>query len=512
LHDRDRYVCLGRDGVLGVWSAAELKLLRLVPTDAGIVSDVLYSAEHKRLVLASTHAKLVCIDVANMRLQPGGALRLEYVPHSLCSFGADAIGDATPQCLVIGDHQGHIHFVEWTALLAGEVAPRMSKRVHGGCVGRLGWVSELNGLLSCSADGTLQLSEVALGAICPRTVLRSLAGQPISSFAWCAAQALVATSSRCERVIHLWSLSIASPVASLVGHAAAICQIEFDEKSNQVRVLQLERALQPCGCSPWLHPTAPTRSAASPIAAPAGFLQSAASHPQAPCVGSAPAIWSATVCIVPHTQHRLAATPATLPQPPAAHLKTPRLDTVLAFQSPPAISHSRCSSLTALAPPPARLTFAPHPPFYSLQLVSLAVDQSIRVWDVLSNKCMQVFEGEIDASEDSAMLLDRLARTLLVGQRRLARHCSVFSEELPTADTPSDAPSDSATGRGGASLHDLIGAAFSSKFNLALSVDEAFTVQTWELDSGAPGFRFNAERDSRTHHSASTPLFTAGEG
>lgn len=244
LYDRDRYVSLGRDGVLGVWSASELRLLRLVPTDAGIVTDVLYSAEHNRLVLASTHAKLLLIDVTNMRIQPGGTWRLESVPHSLGKFDdTDSFGEPMPQCLLIGDQHGQIHLVEWTALLVGELTLRLTERVHDGCVERLGWVSELNGMLSCSADGTLKLSDLGDNTIRPRNVLRSPAGQPISSFVWCAAQALVATCSRCERLIHLWSPSVASPVASLVGHAAAIAQIELDDRSNQVWAQRLRWAL-----------------------------------------------------------------------------------------------------------------------------------------------------------------------------------------------------------------------------------------------------------------------------
>lgn len=127
------------------------------------------------------------------------------------------------------------------------------------------------------------------------------------------------------------------------------------------------------------------------------------------------------------------------------------------------------------------------------------------MWDINSNHCVQIFEGGSGASEASAMLHDRQARTIVVGQRKLARHRSIFTEEPPAAGTPSGSP----TGRGAAVTQNLVGAGCNGKFNLVLAVDEAFTVHTWELDTGAAGFRFNAERDSRTHHSASTPRFTA---
>jgi hypothetical protein len=278
LHDRDRYVSMGRDGVLGVWCSAELQLLRLVPTDAGIVTDVLYSAEHKRLVLASTHAKLLLIDVTSMRPQPGGTWRLESVPHSLGAFDdTDSFGEPMAQCLIIGDQHGQIHLVEWDALLAGQPTPRLTARVHDGSVERLGWIAELNGMLSCSTDGTLRLSDMGDGAIRPRNVLRSPAGQPISSFVWCAAQALVATCSRCERVIYFWSPSIASPVATLVGHAAAVAQIELDDARSQVR------ALSAAPCCPQTGPFPLLNAQLRPSAASAAWPQPPLVHPEGVC-------------------------------------------------------------------------------------------------------------------------------------------------------------------------------------------------------------------------------------
>ena len=83
-------------------------------------------------------------------------------------------------------------------------------------------------LLSCSTDGTLQLHTLTVhGDVKLRHRLASPTGKPITCFAYSVPHASVATCG-IERQIHWWSLSIAEPIVTLYGHAAAVVAVTMD--------------------------------------------------------------------------------------------------------------------------------------------------------------------------------------------------------------------------------------------------------------------------------------------
>ena len=148
------------------------------------------------------------------------------------------------------------------------------------------------------------------------------------------------------------------------------------------------------------------------------------------------------------------------------------------------------------------------------QLISRAVDHSVRIWDIRSNKCTQVLHAGSSAGGVSAILFDGELGCIVVGERKLAKHRSVFASQPSNTDTTAEhgtgrTPDDSEVDQADVRTQDLVGAVFSQKFDVALAVDEMFTIQTWSLDSGEPNFRFNAERDAGMSHSADTPRFSA---
>eukprot|EP00966_Prymnesium_polylepis_P148550 3431626-Prymnesium_polylepis.1 len=106
-------------------------------------------------------------------------------------------------------------------------------RLHDSWIERLEYLRDLGGLMSCSADGTLQFADLGRGTCTVRNRLANPSDKPISCFAWCPSHAMVATCG-VERHIHWWSPSITRPVVTLYGHAAAVTQVALDEGNHQL--------------------------------------------------------------------------------------------------------------------------------------------------------------------------------------------------------------------------------------------------------------------------------------
>jgi len=229
--DKEKYATLGMDSTLRLWHCGTLQHARTVPLpDAGWATDALYVPSIKRLAIATAHSKLTLYDSMNLKLLH--SWRLRATPQCMCSLDEGGQPEWT-NSLLLGDHSGVFSVFEWSALNAGRFVPKLEHKLHSGWIERLEYLRDLGGVMSCSSDGTLQLSDLGRGTCSSRNRLSNPSAKPISSFAWCPSHAMVATCG-VERHIHWWSPSIARPLMTLYGHAAAVTKVTIDESHHQL--------------------------------------------------------------------------------------------------------------------------------------------------------------------------------------------------------------------------------------------------------------------------------------
>ena len=146
-------------------------------------------------------------------------------------------GDDDGAKVLLGDQQGRLHFLAPQAVAdpaAGlGLLPHLTTQLHAAWVEHLEYVRDQSALFSSSADGSLQLSDLARGTCTARHRVQNPSGKPIKSFAWCQQQGIVATCG-VERHIDWWSPAISRPVVTLYGHAAAVTQVLMDEANHQL--------------------------------------------------------------------------------------------------------------------------------------------------------------------------------------------------------------------------------------------------------------------------------------
>ena len=166
--------------------------------------------------------------------------RLPTVGTALCVVEQPELCAAWGSCLLLGDCKGKCYVYDWESLQAGETAPRYEVQLHRDWIEMLALSKEAGGLLSCSTDGTLQLHTLTVhGELRLRHQLTSPTGKPITCFAYSVPHAAVATCG-IERQVHWWSLSIAEPIVTLYGHAAAVVSLSTDDRNHQLISLDSE--------------------------------------------------------------------------------------------------------------------------------------------------------------------------------------------------------------------------------------------------------------------------------
>lgn len=237
LRGLQRYVSVAEGGSLHLWASPTLEPLRTAPAAGGMVSSVFFDAVLGRLVLGTAHGRLLLYDAATLRPQSGEkeGLRLGDVAQSLGRFDdRDSQGDAMPVSLLVGGQRGRVRLLDWAALLRGELSVVVDAAAHDGWVDQLEWQKPLNGLLSCSTDGTVVLWDLGDKKLTARHTLRNPSGRPVAGFVWVASQGLLATRSGCERTVHLWLPGVAEPVASLAAHPAPVTHLVLDEVNHQL--------------------------------------------------------------------------------------------------------------------------------------------------------------------------------------------------------------------------------------------------------------------------------------
>ncbi|KAL3905844.1 MAG: hypothetical protein SGPRY_010769, partial [Prymnesium sp.] len=264
LADKKKYGSLSSDGLLRLWHERSMQPARCVTlAEASHPTACLYAPGEKRLALSSSLCKLCLYDASSWKLT--ASWRLHSTGVSMGSLEGGMEGGA----LLLGDQAGWLRVLGWPELVGGKLCPRSEHQIHAGWVEKVEWSKELGGLMSCSSDGTLLLSDMGRGECTPRNKLSNPRGKPISCFVWCPAHAMVATCG-VERCVHWWSPSISRPLVTLYGHAAPVSHVVLDEMHHQlisrsvdavVRVwdVRMHRCVQERTAAPPLMPRASPR-------------------------------------------------------------------------------------------------------------------------------------------------------------------------------------------------------------------------------------------------------------
>ena len=183
--DKDKYISVGRDSTLRIWQAGTLHLSRVVTLPEKCwVNAAAYSPSDHRLALATAHSKLMIYDTNSFQ-RPQRVWRLPTAGTTLCLVEQPELSAAWTCALLLGDKEGKCSIYDWQELLEGKFAPRHEVQLHSDWIEKMSLSKEAGGLLSCSADGTLQLHTLTVhGELRLRHKLHSPSGKPITCFAY----------------------------------------------------------------------------------------------------------------------------------------------------------------------------------------------------------------------------------------------------------------------------------------------------------------------------------------
>lgn len=233
LPDKDKYVTLGRDATLRLWSRGRLEHTKtLALAEKGWAHAAVYCPAHRRLVIATAHSRLLMMDMTTLR--PQRAWRLPTVATALCLIEQPDVSKDWACCLAVADQNGNLEVHDLDELVASRLQARLVSSIHDEWVRRLAFVKEAGGLVSCADDGTLRVHTLGVhGDLRPRYLLTSPTQKPMHAFCYSQKHAAVATCGL-ERHVHWWSLSIAEPISTFYGHAAAVVDVAIDDEHHQL--------------------------------------------------------------------------------------------------------------------------------------------------------------------------------------------------------------------------------------------------------------------------------------
>jgi WD40 repeat protein len=138
--------------------------------------------------------------------------------------------------IAAGDDEGNIHLYECfqERLKIYKIA------AHRDWVTKLRFVIDLQGLVSCSLDGTIQLIDTQKRCV-KRIIARTVRG--LYSFDWSPSNKFIA-SCGLDRDISLWNPYTAKTVMTLTGHPCSVKAVAFNERFSQVISLGADKVIK----------------------------------------------------------------------------------------------------------------------------------------------------------------------------------------------------------------------------------------------------------------------------
>jgi WD40 repeat protein len=247
-----RYVTVGRDGYVKVW-LPDLRLHREI--DVGQhrswLAACCWMPSKRRLAVASSRFKVYFYDGA-FSGQP-----LSYIDHK----------DGTPLCLghtqatesdgrereilMVGDNNGCVTVYplddDWTEQFADREMSFKTKpsrrQYHSDWVTKVGFVTELQSMVTCGLDGEINLCDVHMNQRKEGREAITVHKKGVHCWCWCASYKFFA-SGGLDRQIVIWNPYTQRSITSLQGHNASIMDVLVNEAQHQLVSLSVDKVVK----------------------------------------------------------------------------------------------------------------------------------------------------------------------------------------------------------------------------------------------------------------------------
>eukprot|EP00929_Paragymnodinium_shiwhaense_P117445 TRINITY_DN8801_c0_g1_i2.p1 TRINITY_DN8801_c0_g1~~TRINITY_DN8801_c0_g1_i2.p1 ORF type:complete len:1148 (-),score=306.96 TRINITY_DN8801_c0_g1_i2:362-3805(-) len=251
-----RYITCGRDGFVKVWHT-NLTLHRAIDVGASKktwLEALCWMPKSRRLAVASSGFKVFFYDatfgntpVAHIDHKESTPACLGYT-HSTESDGRER------EILMVGDNIGWVTVYnmddDWTDFVAtSDNDPLRFKtkptrfRYHQDWVTKVGFVSELQAMVTCSLDGEINLCDVNTNQRKTGSNSIKLHKKGVHSWCWFASYKFFA-SGGLDRHVIIWNPYTQKAMNYLQGHNAAVLEVLVNESQHQLISLSVDKVVK----------------------------------------------------------------------------------------------------------------------------------------------------------------------------------------------------------------------------------------------------------------------------
>jgi len=251
-----RYVTAGRDGIVKVWFPT-LTLQRAI--DVGQrrswLSSCCWMPKSRHLAVASSSFKIYFYDssfsptpVAHIAHNEGTPLCLGYTEPSYESDGREK------EILMVGDNNGYVTVYpmddDWAEQESKSdndplrFKSKPSRQLyHTDWVTKVGFVSELQAMVTCGLDGEINLCDLHMNRRKEGRDAIKLHNKGVHSWCWCKSYKWFA-SGGLDRQIIVWNPYTQRAITSLQGHNAPILDVLVNETQHQLISMSVDKVVK----------------------------------------------------------------------------------------------------------------------------------------------------------------------------------------------------------------------------------------------------------------------------
>mmetsp|Transcript_23156 Transcript_23156/g.51119 ORF Transcript_23156/g.51119 Transcript_23156/m.51119 type:complete len:1075 (+) Transcript_23156:90-3314(+) len=250
-----RYVTVGRDGFLKVWHP-NLQLYRAVDVGShrSWLSACCWMPKSRRIAVASSRFKIFFYDltfsstaISHIDHKEGTPLCLGYTE----SFESDG---REKEILMVGDHAGGVTVYpmddDWTEQISQSENDSLRfktkpirRQYHTDWVTKVGFVQELQAMVTSSLDGDINLCDVHINKRKEDRDAIRLHKKGVHSWCWCRSFKFFA-SGGLDRQIIIWNPYTQKAMNFLQGHNASILDIKVNEGQSQLISLSVDKVVK----------------------------------------------------------------------------------------------------------------------------------------------------------------------------------------------------------------------------------------------------------------------------
>mmetsp|Transcript_26337 Transcript_26337/g.67097 ORF Transcript_26337/g.67097 Transcript_26337/m.67097 type:complete len:1002 (-) Transcript_26337:5721-8726(-) len=252
--DIDKYLTGGTDGVVKVWKGTSLSYERTVPVCQAWITDLAFFPHSRKLVVASMDRRLTYYDLHRASFDLADVEK-ELAGSPLC---LDKARIKEKDYLVVGDSKGEVRIsplrTDRKPLMSStSKGPRMHigndddpntrimKKKHSDWVTKVRFVNDLNSIISCSMDSTINIYDLAEEGRLIGTM--SDHQKSVHDFDWSHKFNIIA-SCGLERTALIWNPGTRRSLAELRGHTSSIQAVKMMDSANQIISLGTDKTIK----------------------------------------------------------------------------------------------------------------------------------------------------------------------------------------------------------------------------------------------------------------------------